>query len=283
MISEYHLTCLSQGPSYVSPVLPEAANNLLPSLEEYRAGGDFQGTRDARVLERAKTLQVADWLHRLDMAAAGERTASYSLDATRHGRGPLLEFLLAPRASNLTFEEVVHWVLAENRDKMESSLDNVQKLWALLRGELEDLHQAHKDEPDTSAQRRMKKEMERKWKDLKGLKATISKYESCLRGGCEDGSSDSGTEGAMAITPVVEEAPPASTTPESLTSPPGEEQTRTMEVDDGDEHQTPASPVSHREDDLLTGDTVVGVEGEMANLTVSSPRDGEGGDKGASI
>ena len=132
MISEYHLTCLSQGPSYVSPVLPEAAKNLLPPMEEYRAGGDFQGTRDARVLERAKTLWVAVWLHRLDMATAGDRTASYSLDAARHGRGPLLEFLLAPQSSNLMFEEVVHWVLAENRDKMEHSLDNVQKLWARL-------------------------------------------------------------------------------------------------------------------------------------------------------
>ena len=59
MISEYHLTCLSQGPSYISPVLPEAAKNLLPSMEEYMAVSDFQGTRDLRVLERAKTLQVA--------------------------------------------------------------------------------------------------------------------------------------------------------------------------------------------------------------------------------
>ena len=129
----------------------------------------------------------------------------------------------------------------------------------------------------------MKKEMEQKRKDLKGLKATISEYESHLRGGHEDGSSDSGTKGAMAITPVANDALPVSATPESLTSPPCEEQTHTMEVDDGDEHQTPASPVSHREDDLLTGDTVVGVEGEMANLTVSSPGDSEGGDKDASI
>ena len=90
-------------------------------------------------------------------------------------------------------------------------------------------------------------------------------------------------EGAMAITPVADDAPSVSTAPESLTSPLGEEQTRTMEVDDRDEHQPPASPVSHSEDDLLTGNTVVGVEGEMANLMVSSPRDGEGGDKGASI
>ena len=114
MISKYHLTCLSQDPSYVSPVLLEATTNLLPPLEEYRTGSDFQGTRDARVLERAKTLRMAVWLHCLDMAAAGDREASYSLDASEHGRGPLLEFLLAPRASNLTFEEVVHWVLGEN-------------------------------------------------------------------------------------------------------------------------------------------------------------------------
>ena len=56
-----------------------------------------------------------------------------------------------------------------------------------------------------------------------------------------------------------------------------------MEVDDEDEHQSPASPISPGEEDLLTGNAVVGVEGEMANLTVSAPREGEGGDKGASI
>ena len=66
------------------------------------------------------------------MATAGDREASYSLDASKHGRGPLLEFLLTPRASNLTFEEVVHWVLAENQDKMESSLNHVQGLQAWL-------------------------------------------------------------------------------------------------------------------------------------------------------
>ena len=101
MISEYHLMCLSQGPSYISPVLLEVAKNLLPSMEEYIACGDFQGTQDTRVLERAKTLWVAVWLHHLDMAAAGGRMASYSVDTTRHGRGALVEFLLSPQASML--------------------------------------------------------------------------------------------------------------------------------------------------------------------------------------
>ena len=104
-----------------------------------------------RVLEKAKTLQVAVWLHHLDMATVGDETASYSLDATLYGRGPLLEFLLAPQASSLMFEEVIHWVLAENWHKAESSLDNVQKLWAQLRRELDDLTQAHKVEPVKSS------------------------------------------------------------------------------------------------------------------------------------
>ena len=54
-------------------------------------------------------------------------------------------------------------------------------------------------------------------------------------------------------------------------------------MDDGDYSQTPASPVSHREDELLTGGDAVGVEGEMANLMVSSPGGSDDGDEGASI
>ena len=96
------------------------------------AGSDFQGTQNLRVLERTKTLWVAVWLHHLDMAATGDGAASYSLDATRHSRRPLLEFLLAPQSSSLTFEEVVHRVLAKNRYKVESSLDNVWELQAQL-------------------------------------------------------------------------------------------------------------------------------------------------------
>ena len=87
----------------------------------------------------------------------------------------------------------------------------------------------------------------------------------------------------MATTPVADDAPPVSTMPESLTPPPGEEQTHSMEVDNGDDHQPPASPISHREDELLTGSDATGVEGEMANLKVpSSPESHDGSDGGAS-
>ena len=109
MISEYHLTCPSQGSSCISPVLPETAKDLFPPIEKYLASDSFQGTSDMRVLEKAKTLWVAVWLHHLDMATAGDEMTSSSLDVTRHGRGPLLEFLLALQTSSLMFEEVIQW------------------------------------------------------------------------------------------------------------------------------------------------------------------------------
>ena len=65
--------------------------------------------------------------------------------------------------------------------------------------------------------------------------------------------------------------------------PPIKEQTHSMEVDDGNDGQPPANPVSLGEDELLTGSGVVGVEGEMANLKVSSPRGQDGGDKDTSV
>ena len=56
MIAEYHLTSSAQGLSSPSPVLPEVARDLLPPVEDYVVGGAFQGTRDVRVVDRAKTL-----------------------------------------------------------------------------------------------------------------------------------------------------------------------------------------------------------------------------------
>ena len=138
----------------------------------------------------------------------------------------------------------------------------------------------------------MKKDMEQRQKDLKGLNSTISQYEASLGGdkvqsegtlAHDDDPSNSEAKGAMATTPVADDAPAVSAAPESLTSPPGEEQTCSMEVHDGDEGQPPASPISHSEDELLTGGGAVGVEREMANLTVSSPRGNDGSDEGATI
>ena len=56
MIAEYHLMSHAQGLLSLSPVLLEAARDLLPPVDSYVGGGAFHGTRDVRVIERAKTL-----------------------------------------------------------------------------------------------------------------------------------------------------------------------------------------------------------------------------------
>ena len=142
MIVEYHLTSHSQGSSSLSPVLPEAARDLLPPIENYVGGGAFCGTRDVRVIERAKTLQIATWLHRLDMVAAGDQIASQTLEAAQHRRGPLVDLLLAPMTGSLTFTEVVDRVLDENQCREESSLAELQGHHTRIRGELDDLIEA---------------------------------------------------------------------------------------------------------------------------------------------
>ena len=151
MIAEYHLTGSAQGLLSLNPVLPEAARDLLPPVEDYVVGGAFQGTRDVRVIDRAKTLRIATWLHHLDMSTAGDAMASETLEVTWHGRGPLLELLLGPMMSPLTFAEVVECVLNENRHRTESSLDDLWGHRAWIREELDDLTEVRQDEANSSS------------------------------------------------------------------------------------------------------------------------------------
>ena len=51
---------------------------------------------------------------------------------------------------------------------------------------------------------------------------------------------------------------------------------RAMEVDEEGVVSPPASPVSHEDDDLLTGSDAIGVEAGLAHLTVSSPSEPNG-------
>ena len=126
MIAEYHLTSNAQGTSNISLVLPEVVRNLLPPIEDYVVGDAFQGMRDVRVVERAKTLQIATWLHCLDMVAEGNQIASQTLEATQHRKGPLLDLLLAPMMGSLTFAEAVDHVLDKNWHRADSSLADFQ-------------------------------------------------------------------------------------------------------------------------------------------------------------
>ena len=82
MIAEYHLTTSAQGPSSLSLILPVEAAALLPPIKNHVPSFTLKGTRDVRVMDRARTLRVAVWLHQLDMAITGDRMASETLEAS---------------------------------------------------------------------------------------------------------------------------------------------------------------------------------------------------------
>ena len=196
--------------------------------------------------------------------------------------------------SSLTFAEIVQCVLTKNLHRVESSLDDLQEHCTQLQGGLDDLIEAHKRKTIKSSRKRIKKEMDLIRKHLEGLSVAISQHESSLRQdqseettNSEDSSSDHGAwdaEGAgMAITPVADDAPPVSAMTQPSNPPPVEEETHLMEVYEGNDGQPPASPVSPWEDEILTGSGTAGMEGEMANLKVSSPKGQEGGDEDASV
>ena len=151
MIAEYHLTSSAQGPSSLSSILPEAATTLLPPIKGYVPGVAFEGTRDVRVLDHAKTLRVAAWLYRLDMSAGGDGMASETLEASRHSQGPLLESFLAPMMGHLTFQEVVNCVLHENRHNAQRFLDDLRACCARIHEELDELTKTHGEESDKSS------------------------------------------------------------------------------------------------------------------------------------
>ena len=56
MIAEYHLTGSVQGPLSLSPILLVEAAALLPLIKNYVPSVTFEGCRDVRVMDRARTL-----------------------------------------------------------------------------------------------------------------------------------------------------------------------------------------------------------------------------------
>ena len=213
MIVEYHLTSSARVLSSLCPVLP-----LLPPIKSYMPGIIFEGTWYVRVLDRAKTLQVAVWLHRLDISIGGDEMASETLEALWHSLSPLLESFLAQMMSNLTFQEVVNRIRHEHQHDAQYCLDELRACCAHIRQELDELTQAHK-ESEKSSQKRIKKEIDMRCKDLESLKGCISQYESHLEqdtpwDNIPDSNDllDHGAEVEMATAPGADDTPSESVT-----------------------------------------------------------------------
>ena len=114
MISEYHLACTMRGSATTSPIIPDEIEKQLPALMDY-ALPKGTGVTDVRVSDhKSISLHVGVWLHRMDMTLTKGKEASLSVMQSRHCRGHLLGYFLAPGTGNLRFEEVVIKVLHEN-------------------------------------------------------------------------------------------------------------------------------------------------------------------------
>ena len=283
MITEYHLTSSARVSTTMCPVLPKAAKLLLPAIKTYVSNILFEGTRDVRVLDHAKTLRVAVWLHRLDMAVGGDQSASEALDASRHCLGRLLESFLIPTTHDLTFREVVTRCLYENRRDAERRLNDLVKCCNRIHEELDDLVEAQR-ESSGSSRKRMKKEIDLRCKELESLKGCISHEESYLQEYMPEQDVPEGgnplNQGAEVVMPPnsrLDDAPSESAVAPVSSSSPGEDPA--MEVDEGAVGPPPTSPVSREDDNLLDENGAVEVEAGLAHLTVSSPsgqvREGE--------
>ena len=247
MIAEYHLMSSARVSTTLSLVLPEAAKLLLPAIKTYVSNVSFEGTWDVRVLDRAKTLRVAVWLHCLDMAVGGNQLASETLDASRHCLGHLLESFLIPTTHDLMFREVVTHFLYENWRDAQCHLDDLVRHRNQVCEELDDLVEAHKG-ASGSSQKRIK-EIDLRHKDLESLKGHISQEESYLQEDTpeqdipeSDDPLDQGAEAVMPPDSGADNAPSGGAAAPVSDSSPGED--AAMEVDEGAIGLPPTSPVS---------------------------------------
>ena len=189
MISKYHMACVTRGSPVTSPILPCVIEDKLPPLAGYAFPEDRSGVTDVRVRDhQAKTLQVAVWLHRLDMALSGEPLASGSLVRARHSLGHLLTYFLVPGTTwDLRFEDVVDQVLLENRkhneERQNESSSSLRKCLS-RRTKLHDEFDAISKTMEVATDEQTRKEME--WRlaaiqtSLTAVENSISKFENLM-------------------------------------------------------------------------------------------------------
>ena len=272
MIAEYHLTSSARVTSTESPILLEAAKPLLPNLKSYVPNISFEGSQDVRVVNRAKALRVAVWLHRLDKSARGDDAALETLDASQHRLGCLLESFLVPATHGLLFREVVARCLYENWCDTQLQLDGLIARRNRVHEELEGLVQAHRESMGAD-RRRVKKDMDLHCHDLKSLKACISFVESHLWEGSpkrdiQDDPPHGDVDTEMSLEAGADDAHSDSTVAPVPGPHPNEDPAMEIVIDKGAVGPPPSSSVSRDDDDLLSGNVAAGVEVGLAHLTV---------------
>ena len=121
MIPDYHTACALSGPHVTSPITSLQIEERLPSLGDYTKAvhqpSHHEGSTDVRVRDHyAKTLHMAVWLQRLDMALEPHGRNSWTLQGSRHSLGALLSYLLSPGMGNIKYPQVLARTMEENKD-----------------------------------------------------------------------------------------------------------------------------------------------------------------------
>ena len=276
MIAEYHLTSASQGTHRILPVLPEGAARLMPPLDEYLPGS-FDGCRDVRVTDRAQILRVAAWLHRLDLSTTYGAEIAASPWVEDYDIGPLLEYFLMPKLSDINLEEVAARVAQENRRDMEASLRDLHDERDSLWNGIELLVSARDNEQQRERKKTIKKQLDTRRRELRSNQERISRLEELL--GLEQPQEPPTAQGPLDViieettetTVMTDEETESEATP--LGGPTGDATApiRETEQDMETEGDGGNSPVTPNEDDLLTEAGTADVETGIASLHVDSP------------
>ena len=189
MITEYHMACMTRGPPVTSLIVPRELEDCLPPLADYTSPKDRPGATDVRVRDHgARTLQVAIWCQRLDMALSEEPASSGSLVRSRHRLGCLLAYFLSPRTAwELQFEDVVTQVLKENRRHVEkkctdaaSSLQKCNNWQTKLCTEFDATSQAMEVIIDVPSSREMEHRLSTLQTSLDMIERSIMRYENII-------------------------------------------------------------------------------------------------------
>ena len=180
MIAEYHLTSACQGSCSIPPVLLEGAAQLMPPLDEYLPGGTFEGCRDVRVTGRAQILRVACWLHRIDLSTTYSAEVAASPRVQDYDIGPLLEYFLMPKLTDITLEEVTLKVAQENRRDVEVSLRDLHEEREMLQSGIKLLVGTWQQELGRERRKAVKKQLDAQRKELHSIQKCISRLEELL-------------------------------------------------------------------------------------------------------
>ena len=183
------MACMTRGSPVTSPIVPRELEECLPPLADYAPPEDRSGSTDVRVRDhRARTLWVAVWCHRLDMALSEEPASSGSLVRSRHQLGHLLAYFLGPRTTwELQFEDVVTQVLKENLRHIDkrctdaaSSLQKCNKQQTQLRTKFDATSKAMQVVADALSSREMEHRLSSLQTSLTTIERSIMRYKNII-------------------------------------------------------------------------------------------------------